>query len=286
MTEVGNKDRLRSLAATVFFIFAVFGFAESIFTISDALSDDKARLEARAYASRPMVPSYFFTELRDDKSDNGRKFLDEAAESCDRRLAAQEAEDIGEDYKISCSQVYQLNLMSERVKDAYLLVGAVFEIELENKGSTTAKDIIVSSSSVEFFDVFSRGARINAEYDAQRRAYKIPDLNPGESLRMEIWQKGMPYNNKEFYETEAPAISFDGPAVQIVRHEYVPSDRWAIAEFFFDAGPIFGTILFIGVGFLVGIAFIVIFVVAVGVAKGKTLREIFATPSADSENNG
>jgi hypothetical protein len=278
MSETDNRSKIKSIAAVVLFVFAIFGFLDSLFAISNALTDDRARLEARVYASRPMIPHLFYSELTDSGSENGRELLAEIDDRCEKTGGGAASNDPKSKIEDTCLKVSGLILIAERLESAYLMNGAVFDVVLENKGSTTAKGIQIPSGQVEFIDVFYRGSRLEAEYDSQKKIFKIPDLNPGENVRLEIWQSGRAYVDGDYYDFEAPSITFDGPKVNTVMHQYVRSDRWEYAEFFFDAGPIFGTILFVAMGFGIGCVFIVLLATVVGLAKGQTLREIFATP--------
>ena len=270
-----GKNNIKKILSVALFVFAAFGFIESVLSISSAFRSTDSRLEATIYPSKPKIPYYFYVSMGDDFKDNSRSFLDVLGKSCENRPKSATSSNEETDKDHACAHIEDLKFFSEQIEKAYALSGTVFDVVIENKGKSTAKGIKISSNNIIHFDAFSGGSYTKTPYNADSQYYQIPDLNPGEKISIEVWQSGRPFIYEPLYDFESPKITYDGPPVSINMKTYADSDKWEIAEFFLDNGPVVGIILVTAVGTSLLFGFVVCIVVFTGLIQGKSLKEIF-----------
>lgn len=269
MEYLSKNKNVRFILGIVLFIFALFGFIEALFSISSALKDDKASLQAHVYPVKPMVPYFFEKSIGVGFKDNEASFIEILSENCNER------KDLDTKRKQYCEHVSALKILTKKTTEAYTFNGTVFDIELENSGSTRAVGIQISGSNIEFLDAYANGGRLNTPYNSENKTYKIPDINPGDKIKIEVWKKGNLYIHDTIYDFEVPRIFFDGPPIKIVLYQMVKQSYWDYAKIFFDAGPIFGTLIFICGGFILGLGILLLIVVLNGLLRGQSFKEIF-----------
>lgn len=272
--------------SAVLFVFAAVGFLGSVATIYGVLQYKEARLNADVYPSRLKFPYYFNAALGPDFKDNGRAFINMLKrEICDQKQSTglkTKSDEKDGSKSHACKHIEDIQFASDQISDIYYSSGMEYDISLTNKGNTKASGIKVRSGEVIFLNVFSGSDRINIEYDKNSSTYSLPDLNPGETYKIEVWQKGRPYTYNEVYDFDVPKISFDGPAVNINIFNYTPNYFFTAYDFIRDMGFIFSSIIVLFICFIVGICIIFIIAVIDALVKGKPIASVFKTEKMES----
>ena len=221
--------------------------------------------------------------------ENGRTFLNTLNEYCDDQAPKSPPPVFSVTFQNAdlkthfCKHVKDMISASDQTKGAYVDSGTVLEMDVENRGSTKATGLRISTSGIEFINAFRDSNFIPPGYDQQNESYTLPDLNPGEEYRLEIWQDGLPYSHDGYSTFQTPDISFNGPPISVTKYTYVKESTYEVLDALSAFGPVFGTILFVIVCVVLGIGFILIIALIEALFKGKPLTSVFKT-QANQEN--
>lgn len=266
-------------------IFAAVGFLASVVAIYGFFAPDSAQLQSKVYVQTVKIPreiSVPFSAKDDDLASFGDSLEriscgpDEGGQSDKPDLHV-------------CNHGKTLKRVSEKIGNLKYPVSVVYEISLTNTGNAIAKNIQLDGSNVVFIDVYNpKGTPISLQRNESRDIYNLPDLNPNDSLKLDIWSSaGIVYNYDGIFNPEEnlPSFTYSDGRVATSLYVHAPESYYGLWEFLRTFPAIISVFIVIVICFLVAGGTVVVLSVVVGVAQGKALSTIFATP-ADKVDDG
>jgi len=255
-------------------LFAAVGAIASVLTINHLITDSKPKLSGEVYVNKYMMPNSFVEALafgdRDNLDDCGRKL--QRAFDCDTPESEKEDGDRG--WSHDCGHLAELDELSDKVSAHEYSDVAYLDIRLENRGDKVARGIRYQPRSFIELDVRSASGTIVELDKTDTQQLVLPDLNPGEALKIELLARDPVFRYDQFsYDSYVPSITYeDGRASFVVfAHDFAnDSDRMAtnsIGEWIF--------IVFVAIvgSFVVVLIVVGLSSVAVGIYRGAPVQE-------------
>ena len=157
-----------------------------------------------------------------------------------------------------------------------------FEMEVKNVGEVVARGIKLDATNIMLLDSESfKGKSLGLKLDSTRDFYQIPDLNPNEGVKLDIWTKGggLGYSYDGLFSPEdtVPEITYASGMVSPQMYYHAPSTYYSMWDFLKTFPALVSVVFVIIFCFLVTGGIILVLSVAIGLLQGKPLSEIFAT---------
>lgn len=280
----------------IVWIFAFIGALASFLAILDFFKSENAQLQIDVYPNKVYVPYVIKSELSTGKGDNFRLFVDTILSEFCNKAEREEANGVEIDtYDVKdkhiCSHVVSFRNASNLLNKVTPQT-TFYEYKIKNTGKSVAKNIRLSGPDLIAFEVFSENGRIASDgKDEVTGSYILPSLNPNETLSLSLWVNGLPnYNYDEIYSwDDLPRVTFEKNSVSLNVWTHVPSQFYAIYNFF-NILPLWLSLIFlIIICILITLILFLIISIPIGLAQGKSFQEIFATnnsnPKVDDQSS-
>lgn len=272
-----SKARVTSISL---YVFAAIGAIAALTTIVDFARPSSADVQVAMHPNRFEIPKYIESTLSNGVAKNAAAAIEQ--------YRLEECEIVGQNSKTKpslCGELDAFKLGTEGIGQLSSSMGAtMFELSVTNAGRAAAKGLRLQTKKDAIVDVFNEDdLRIDNVLDKSGR-YSLPDLNPGDKLRIVVWSVLPSYSYENFYQFETvPRITFENGKVATTSWAHAPRLYSDIFSFLNAFHWIFQVIIVIFVCLLVTLLSIFIIGVVQAIVTGKSLDKIFQSENVESE---
>lgn len=298
MSETIERTRSRIVQSTLIF-FSFIGFVASTIAIVDYFRGESAsELTIGVTSDDFLIPQYVASYLREGDSTRRLAEIDKniACEGINSNDIIRLDESELNSFRVEGKTQGQIRLCRDSHAIAFVLRwadtfsrgrGAMITYNIKNTGNQSAQDIKLNSELINAVQV-ERGRNFT-EIDEFNNEdyYKLPDLNPGESMKVFVWVSGEindVFTGYDFlYEKAIPTITHSGSVVSINHYKSVSETYADAVEIVADLPIVLAIPVLLIVCFVVTGVSIAAVSLIVGLYQGKSLQQIFGTEEKSDE---
>lgn len=265
-------------------MFAAVGFLAALVQILSFLSSGGSQLKVRVTPHETAIQKVVYEALEDSNKRTGfaarvvaedKKFFCEAAklETAEDKAAKNRTADRCSDYE-ALEGIFRLLRGNDGI-DNY------FDYEIENVGSSVANQIRLSGDEIFLVEIDRDGDKVRRIAQSENQGfYSIPDLNPGEKVKIRVWSEDMSVlpDSPHLDIDELPKITFEGGKPSLTMYQLAPSWYADMHDFLSDFPLPVSIIIVLVYSTAVGIAVILLIAVVSTLMAGEPLKKVFQQP--------
>lgn len=123
-------------------------------------------------------------------------------------------------------------IASDQITDLAAREVAYYHVDVRNRGRSVSKGLRLAGSGIQSVNIFNEADQWIANEVSKSGAYILPDLNPGEHLKILVWSRTPTYDYESFYDFEKlPKITHENGAV--AQHTWIHAPRLYADTFYF-----------------------------------------------------
>jgi len=220
-------------------LFAAIGALASIATVAAYFRSTSAKINVTVYPNKFEVPFFLDTTLSNNDKDNEASFF-QAMKSvfCQKTNIYTVTIKSEENRKHFCDHATTGALISESTTGLTKTKIDMYDLSVENDGSSVASGLRVSGNGIQNVDIYNQSNLwIGSKLD-NSGAYILPDLNPGQKLRVIVWSRTPGYDYESFYSSQdVPQVSYTNGSAATHTMIHAPS-IYADISYFWDSFPL------------------------------------------------
>lgn len=273
------------LSSAGLWIFAAIGAIASLITIVGFLKPSTAQLEVSVYPNQFAVPNFIESVLSDNIYGNGADLVEKiAAGVCVDKQKVDHSYKVVDKNDPVCKNLSDIKIASNqisRLQGSYL-----YDMRIVNTGSSVAKGIKLNGSYIVAADMFVDENELIKNPVTESGSYKVPDMNPGDEIKILVWSRLPTYDFRSFYDFEKiPRITYENgsieqntyihaPRMYADTYDFMNSFHWSIQAF----------IIFVA-ALLIVLPTVLILSTIEALVKGKPLSSVFQTTTPVASEN-
>lgn len=262
-------------------LFAAIGAVASLATVLNLLSPQRAEVEVQMYPNMFAIPADVEMEISDDYKENGATFFRSMQTIfCNSENQYKIQIPSAEEKKHFCEHSTALVNLSQKISKITSPDADLYELKLSNPGSEIAKGLRLTGNKIEYLDIFNDGNLLLDNKIDETGAHLLPNLNPGDSIRVLAWSRNPGYSYESFYNFErTPRVTFEGGSVHQTTQIHVPRLYADIYSFLGSMPVALQLFMVISFSFLISLPTLFVIAAISAVIKGQPLSSIFETQS-------
>ena len=262
-------------------LFAAIGALASIVAIAAFFWPNKAQVEVDIYPNEFKIPLVIESVFVENSTHNGRAFINNLNDDICKNPKKSKSLDEN-DNKHVCDHINAIVVASDEISNVTSFPVSMYRMEVRNNGRSVAKGLRLSGSGIKAVNIFNESDQWIANEINESGAFVLPNLNPGENIKVYAWSKFPRYEYKSFYDFEKiPQITYEDGSASIatkVHSARIFSDIYD----FLQAFPLFIQVIMVSfLSIFVSVPFLISVSIIDAIVNKKPLSSIFNT-TADS----